>query len=226
MPTFDSFAEKYDLWFETPLGNYVAATEKRLILNMANPVKGEKMLDVGIGTGFFALEFLRCGVDVTGIDISLNMLEIARRKGFRNVSHGDAADLQFPDETFDLVVSITALEFIREPRRAVSEMTRVCKKGGRVVVGTLGADSPWAAKRLREMQQNPSSVFHDAHFYPFSELRQIAEVSGYPAVLRGAVFAPPCDSPLAVLAGKIIERPCQTLCPSRGAFVAFRIDKT
>jgi len=226
MPTFDTFAEKYDLWFETPLGKYVAATEKRLVLDAAKPVQGEKMLDVGIGTGFFALEFLKRGVDITGIDVSQNMLEIARRKGFRNVSYGDAVDLQFPDGAFDLVVSITALEFIREPRRAVAEMTRVCKKGGRIVVGTLGANSPWAAKRLREMKRNPSSVFHDARFYAFPELRQIAESSGFPASLWGAVFAPPCDNPLAILAGKLIERPCQALCPSRGAFVTFRIDKS
>jgi len=46
VPTFDALAEKYDLWFETTLGKYVADREKRLILELAHPVKGEKMLDV------------------------------------------------------------------------------------------------------------------------------------------------------------------------------------
>ncbi len=225
MPTFDSFAEKYDTWFKTPLGKYVADTEKRLILDLAEPRTGEKMLDVGIGTGFFALEFLKRGAEITGIDVSLNMLEIARRKGFENVSPGDAVDLSFPDETFDLVVSITALEFIKEPRRAVSEMFRVCKKGGRIIVGTLGADSSWASKRRQEMKQNPASVFHDAHFYTLTDLRSICAGTGNNLTLAGAVFAPPYDNALSLFAGKIIERPCQLLCPGRGAFLAFRIDK-
>jgi ubiquinone/menaquinone biosynthesis C-methylase UbiE len=222
---FDAFAEKYDLWFETSLGKYVADVEKRLILDLAAPKKGEKMLDVGIGTGFFALEFLKRGADVTGIDVSPKMLAVAQKKGFRNISTGDAAEVTFPDEMFDLVVSITALEFIKEPLRAVSEMIRVCRKGGRVVVGTLGADSLWAVKRRREVRKNPASVFHDAHFYTLSELQKIAGLFGSEVSLKGAVFAPPYDNALSVLTGKIIERPCRALCPSRGAFLAFRIDK-
>ncbi len=225
MAAFDDFAEKYDTWFETPLGKYVADTEKRLILVLAEPRAGEKMLDVGIGTGFFALEFLKRGAEITGIDVSLNMLEVSRRKGFENVFPGDAVNLSFPDETFDLVVSITALEFIKEPGRAVSEMFRVCKKGGRVVVGTLGADSSWASKRLQEIKQNPASVFHDAHFYTLTDLRRICAGTGKNLTLAGAVFAPPYDNALSLLAWKIIERPCQLLCPGRGAFLAFRIDK-
>lgn len=225
MAAFDSFAEKYDLWFDTPLGKYVADTEKRLTLAIANPQKGEKMLDVGIGTGFFALEFLKRGAEITGIDVSPNMLDVARRKGFNNVALGDAVALDFADETFDLIVSITALEFIREPRKAVSEMARVCKKGGRVVVGTLGGSSWWAAKRRRELKTNPASIFHDAHFYTFAELRAICAGIGKNTTLAGAVFAPPFDNALSVLAGKLIERPCQLLCPGRGAYLAFRIDK-
>lgn len=225
MPTFDALAEKYDLWFETSLGEYVANREKRLILELAQPVRGEKMLDVGIGTGFFAIEFLKRGVEITGIDVSTKMLALAEKKGFKNISPGDAADLHFPEESFDLVVSVTALEFIMDPRRAVSEMMRVCKKGGRVIVGTLGADSPWAHKRRRDMKRNPASVFHEAHFYTFPELRRIAGNFGSRATFRGAVFAPPYDNALCVLAGKIIESPCQSLCPSRGAFLAFRLDK-
>lgn len=225
MPTFDALAEKYDLWFETTLGKYVADREKKLVLELARPVKGEKMLDVGIGTGFFALEFMKRGIEIIGIDVSTKMLAIAAGKGFKNIAPGDAVDLHFPNETFDLVVSITALEFIKEPRRAVSEMMRVCKRGGRVVVGTLGAASPWARKRRRDMQRNPSSVFHDAHFYTFAELRKITNNYGARATFRGAVFAPPYDNALCALAGKIIESPCQKLCPSWGAFLAFRIDK-
>jgi ubiquinone/menaquinone biosynthesis C-methylase UbiE len=225
VPTFDVFAEKYDSWFETPLGRHVALVEKGLILDLASPVRGEKMLDIGIGTGFFAMDFLERGLDIAGMDISEEMLAVAGRKGFKNLSVGDARDVSYPDETFSLVLSVTALEFIKEPRRAISEMVRVCKKGGRIVVGTLGADSLWALKRKRETKNNPGSVFSDVHFYTLSELKELASGFSTKVLMKGAVFAPPYDSALSILAGKIIERPCQSFCSSLGAFLAFRIDK-
>ena len=225
MPTFDDFAEKYDGWFETPLGSYVAAQEKRLILDLAAPVQGEKMIDVGIGTGFFTIDFLKRGLDITGIDISEEMMSVAGKKGFKNLSLGDACHIPYPDETFTLVLSITALEFIKEPEQAVFEMMRVCKKGGRIVVGTLGANSLWALKRNREVKNNPDSVFKDVHFYTFSELKELALRFGKKVSVNGAVFAPPYDNALSIITGKIIERSCQHLCPCLGAFLIFRIDK-
>jgi len=225
VPIFDSLAEKYDRWFETPLGRYVAAAEKRLVLDLAAPVPGEKMLDVGIGTGFFTTDFLKRGLDITGIDISEEMMAYARKKGFRNLSVGDACHLAYPDETFSLVLSITALEFINTPERAISEMMRVCKKGGRIVVGTLGAHSLWALKRKREVRKNPGSVFKEAHFYTFQELKKLALKFGKRFSVRGAVFAPPYDNAPSICTGKIIEGLCQHLCPGLGAFLIFRIDK-
>jgi ubiquinone/menaquinone biosynthesis C-methylase UbiE len=225
VPTFDGFAEKYDGWFETPLGRYVADAEKRLVLELASPVRGEKMLDVGIGTGFFTMDFLERGLEIAGIDISEEMMAIAGKKGLHNLALGDARNIEYPDESFTLVLSITALEFIKEPHRAVGEMMRVCKKGGRVVVGTLGARSLWALKRNRDLKTKADSVFRDAYFYTFSELREMAARFSKRVTVKGAVFAPPYDNALSILAGKIIERPCQRLCPSLGAFLAFRIDK-
>ena len=207
------------------MGRYVAAAEKRLTLELAAPVQGEKMIDIGIGTGFFTIDFLKRGLDITGIDISAEMMSVARNKGFTHLSLGNACDIPFGDEIFSLVLSITALEFIKEPGRAVSEMMRVCKKGGRIVVGTLGAHSLWALKRKREAKNNPDSVFNYAHFYTFSELRELALSFGNRVSVKGAVFAPPYDNALSIITGKIIERPCQRLCPGMGAFLIFRIDK-
>jgi ubiquinone/menaquinone biosynthesis C-methylase UbiE len=153
------------------------------------------------------------------------MMSVAGKKGFKNLLLADAYRIPYPDETFSLVLSITALEFIKEPERAVSEMMRVCKKGGRIVVGTLGAHSLWALKRTREVKNNPDSVFKDAHFYTFSELKGLALRFGRRVSVHGAVFAPPCDNALSMLMGKILERPCQRLCPGWGAFLIFRIDK-
>ena len=88
MHTFDNFAEHYDKWFETCLGKFVADCERELILELAGPKSGEKILDVGIGTGFFASEILKYQVDIIGMDVSEKMLDIARSKGLTNVFTG------------------------------------------------------------------------------------------------------------------------------------------
>jgi ubiquinone/menaquinone biosynthesis C-methylase UbiE len=225
MQTFDSFVEKYDRWFETGLGKYVAHYEKELVLELALPKPEEKILDVGIGTGYFAADYLKYKVDITGIDISEKMLDVARSRGLTNVFIGDAAFLDFPDETFDLVMSITALEFLPEPEKAISEMVRVCRKGGRVVVGTLGSGSCWAFRRSRAARRDPNSIFRQARFYSFRELKQMAGRFDANATVKGAIFAPPYDNAFCIFLGSMIEKICQRLFPFWGAFLIFRIDK-
>ena len=226
MRTFDRFAEHYDDWFKTGLGKYVLYYEKELVLELAAPKPGDKVLDIGIGTGIFAVELRKYGTEITGIDVSERMLDIARSKGLTNVAVGDAVSLDFPDESFDIVISITALEFIKEYEKAISEMVRVCKKGGRVVVGTLGSGSLWALKRSRAARKDAGSVFRVARFSSFRELKRVAEKFGYKSVVKGAVFALPFDNAFCVYTGRLIEKVCQSLFPSRGAFLAFRIEKT
>jgi len=225
MQTFDSFASQYDKWFETCLGKYVLDTEMELTLKLAEPQKGDKVLDIGVGTGIFASALMKYGAEITGIDVSEKMLEISKSKGINNVFIGNAESLDFPDDSFDLVISITALEFIKNPDKAISEMVRVCKKGGRVVVGTLGSESCWASRRMKAKGKDPNSVFRDARFYSLDELKQMAEKTGYKAIVKGAVFAPPHNNAFNVLLGKAIEKICQAVIPSKGAFIIFRIDK-
>lgn len=101
-----------------------------------------KILDLGCGDGTTALPEARLGADVTGIDIAQNLVDAGNRRakaeGLSNITfqEGDAMDLKdVEDKTFDLVVSIFGAMFAPRPFDVASEMVRVTKPGGRIVMG-------------------------------------------------------------------------------------------
>ncbi|MDO8785573.1 MAG: methyltransferase domain-containing protein, partial [Syntrophales bacterium] len=133
----EEVARSYDDWLTTPVGGYIDGREKELILALTLPRKGERLLDVGCGTGEHLLFFRERGCDVTGIEPSPFMLEIAKQKlGHRAEVHtGKAEDLPFSDNEFDIVTLITSLEFTDDPEKAIAEAVRVSRD--RVFLGVL-----------------------------------------------------------------------------------------
>ena len=98
------------------------------------------VLEVGVGTGL-SLPHYRPGLTVTGIDFSEEMLDKARDKvRARGLDHVtelrqmDARDLDYPDDHFDTVTAMHVLSVVPEPERVMSEIARVCKRGGQVVI--------------------------------------------------------------------------------------------
>ena len=146
--SFDSWPEKYESWFQTPLGKLVLEYEKKLILEMAPPVPGERLLDTGCGTGIFTSLYRDAGSRVTGLDLSLPMLTYCSSKlPGAGLLQGNMLELPFQNESFDTVISVTALEFIEDAASALNELFRVTRPGGRVLVATLNSLSSWAAER-------------------------------------------------------------------------------
>jgi SAM-dependent methyltransferase len=100
---------------------------------------GMKVLDVGCGAGQIAIPAARAGAVVTGVDIAVNSLEQARLRALNenlNVQfdEGDAELLPYEDASFDLVVSLLGAMFAPRPDRVATELTRVCKPGGRIAL--------------------------------------------------------------------------------------------
>jgi ubiquinone/menaquinone biosynthesis C-methylase UbiE len=98
----------------------------------------KKILDVGCGTGAVTFDMARStNGHIIGIDIDPEKLEEARKllAPVTNIElmEGDAQDLPFEDETFDLVVFTIVLMYIPDPQKAVNEMARVTRKGGHVL---------------------------------------------------------------------------------------------
>ena len=103
---------------------------------------GMTVLDLGCGDGTTALPAARRGADVLGVDIAANLVaagnERARAEGLSNVTfqEGDASNLAgLDDSSFDLVVSIFGAMFAPRPNDVASEMVRVARPGGRIIMG-------------------------------------------------------------------------------------------
>lgn len=116
---------------------------------------GMKVLDLGSGDGTTALPAARRGADVLGVDIAENLVaagnERASAAGLRNLEfrQGDASDLsELANSTFDLVVSIFGAMFAPRPFDVASEMVRVTKPGGRVVMGNWIPGDPTLVARI------------------------------------------------------------------------------
>jgi ubiquinone/menaquinone biosynthesis C-methylase UbiE len=112
------------------------------LIEAADPRPGERVLDLGCGTGIVARQVAsRVGAagKVTGIDVSPNMVAIARMAADRDGlaiewREGSAEQLPFPDSSFDLVLSQFVLMFVTNKRVALAEMRRVVTEDGRVLI--------------------------------------------------------------------------------------------
>lgn len=217
---FDDWPERYDRWFETPVGAAVLRYESELVLDLLRPAGGERILDAGCGTGIFTREFARRGSALFGLDISFAMIRRAAAKAAPHPLPSVTADmlhLPFADETFDKAVSVAALEFVTEERRAVSELFRVTRRGGTVVVATLNSLNEWAVRRRAKARKDPDSIFNRVFFRSPAQLLEAAPV---PGVVRTAVHFGDEDDPAEL---DRIER--EGRGSQSGALVAARWEK-
>jgi len=109
------------------------------VVELARVLPGESVLDVGCGTGNAALAAARAGAEVTGVDPAARLVEVAGERAQELGLEaafvvGDTQALAFADDTFDAVVSVFAVIFAPDGRRAVEELVRVTRPGGRIVI--------------------------------------------------------------------------------------------
>ena len=119
--------------FGGPIGELVASMQARAITNMVGRIAERPILDVGTGTGRAALLFARGGAYVTGVDASEEMLAVARRRAeieglSLTLIRGDAHELDFPDRSFDVAISLRVLMHTPHWRRCIAELCRVSER--------------------------------------------------------------------------------------------------
>jgi ubiquinone/menaquinone biosynthesis C-methylase UbiE len=115
-------------------------------------------LDVGCGTGALAQRLLMRGYAMTGIDPSEGMLEILRRRcpAVRAI-RGSGTDLPFADDSFALVLTVATLHHIAEAgavRRTLSEMVRVSRPGGRILIWDHNPRNPYWSRLMARVPQD------------------------------------------------------------------------
>ena len=136
---FDQWAEEYDRCF---LHRYIQKVQKRVV-QLMSPAEDAFVLDIGCGTGE-GIRYLSRRVKrglLAGLDLSPQMIEVAQRKfpdhPQVDLKVGDAEALPWPDSFFDQGMSTFTLHHFPHPDRALAEMVRVLKPGGRLFLADL-----------------------------------------------------------------------------------------
>lgn len=138
---------------KNPIIEYEQIVRSQMVISIVDPQANELILDVGCGNARDLIHLSRTGCKCVGTDLSSNMIEEARKELEMNgisgvdLEVGDAINLSFPDETFNKVFASEVLEHIPNYPEAVSEMARVMKSGGTLVITTPNRHSMYGFDR-------------------------------------------------------------------------------
>lgn len=156
---FNRYADRYEDWFER---NKFAYESELLAVKRLLPQSGVG-IEVGVGSGRFA-ETL--GIKI-GVDPSIRMGEIARRRGIEIVA-GIAENLPIRDSRFDFVLLVTTICFLDDVKKALDEAYRVMKPGGAIVIGFVDKNSHLGKSYQQRKSENV--------FYSVATFLSVAEI--------------------------------------------------
>lgn len=155
---------------------------RRKAMSLMEPLPGKRVLEVGVGTGI-SLSYYPRDSRVVGIDISHEMLEIARRRcereGLQQVEalvEMDAENLAFEDNSFDVVIAMYVASVVPNPDRLMEEMARVCHPDGKLlVVNHFASRNPV----VRTFEKGLSPLSRYLGFRPTMDLSELPEPEGF-----------------------------------------------
>jgi len=160
--------------------HYLRKIQWEIIESYLSPAKGDYILDVACGDGFYSRKMAANGARVEAIDVEPDRIRNART--YHNVPRvhyhlANAEDLPYPDKTFDKVVSVCALEHFHNPQKAIDECWRVLKPGGTLVLHVDSFTYREISPALRE--------HHRVHYY----VENFFTIQSLGTILRKASFS-------------------------------------
>jgi ubiquinone/menaquinone biosynthesis C-methylase UbiE len=174
---FDSNSARfYEIWRRSSQCRAIERSMASLVRSVLDPIPGERLLDIGCGDGNHLLMFNQLGLNVTGVDASVDMVQEARsRLGTHSaVKVGMAEDLPFDDNEFDLAVLIHTLEFLDNPLPALREAGRVARR--KVFIGVLNSLS-WNGILKRFLGFFGDPLFAQATFYNLWQIKSLLQLA-------------------------------------------------
>lgn len=204
---WDKLSPEYDQFIEKNLRIYRSS----LLDKISNDVNaGDTVLEVACGTGLVALKVAERASKVSGIDISAPMIDEAekkmREKDFDNVGFfvEDAYSLHFGNDIFDTVICNNALHNMKYPQKALSEIKRVLKPGGRFIGAIVGFGEAPKYKMLHTIFKPfiKLPVFHKLNL---DETADMIRDSGFSIVNKEILKDPQDRMPLLYVLAELKE---------------------
>jgi 2-polyprenyl-3-methyl-5-hydroxy-6-metoxy-1,4-benzoquinol methylase len=132
-------AHFYSTYFKVEKEHWLMRVRRAIVMDnltkyLEKKHEHTKVLDFGCGSGLFVQELAQAGYDAHGLDISDEAIKFGALQGIKNLGVIDSHKINFPDNTFDAVLTLDVLEHLEKTDWALAEMQRVVKPGGVIVI--------------------------------------------------------------------------------------------
>jgi SAM-dependent methyltransferase len=186
---FDRLACRYDAWYDGPAGRVAFPLELGCLAPLlagSHPPR----LEVGVGSGRFAAALAA----EVGVDPAVEPLRLARSRGVA-VVQGVGEQLPFRDGVFGAVLVVLTLCFADNPGALLVQARRVLRADGRLVLGTVFADSSWG-RSYQQRAEHGDPFYAAARFLTRPQLTGLLTAAGLTRVAaRSTLLQPPSDRP-------------------------------
>ncbi|MDO8626676.1 MAG: methyltransferase domain-containing protein [Candidatus Magasanikbacteria bacterium] len=175
IPLLDS-AHGYDLAapYYDAKEKFLDSFEKGKILPTLGDLTGQRVLDVGAGTGRLSLQLLKLGATVTALDISAQMLsKISKKNNKIQTILADAESLPFPNNHFDLVTAAFLIVHLKDPAVFFTEVHRVLKDKGQFLVTNINQRKP------PEVKTKYGPILIESYYHRPEQIRGILEALAF-----------------------------------------------
>ena len=165
---FDKYLNEYEEWFIEH--RFVYESELEAVRHFIP--KNKKGIEIGIGTGRFALPF---GI-TEGVEPSASMRKFAVQKGL-TVYEGTAEEIPLPNESYDFALMVTTICFVDDIGKAFKEVKRILKLGGSFIIGLVDKKSNLG--KVYEKMKEKNKFYRIATFYSVDEVKDYLGSNGF-----------------------------------------------